>query len=151
MTQPPATLDHVLARTRHLLLDFDGPICDFYPGQSARTVANQLRKRLRDQDVAVPDDIAPGSEPLEVLAYCTTVSPGLAASIEAELTTLEVTAAPSTVPSAHAADLLIACRESGRTISVVSPISTQAIHAYLEHHDLASVVNHVIGRTGPRP
>ena len=151
MTQPPAALDHVLARTRHLLIDFDGPICDFYPGQSTRAVADQLREQLRDQDVAVPDDIARSGSPIEVLAYSATVSPDLAASIEAELTSLEVTAATSAIPSAHVPDFLIACRDSGRTVTVTSPSSTPAIDVYLARHDLGNLVNRVIGRIGHSP
>lgn len=147
MTQPPATLDQILARTRYLLLDFDGPICEFYPGDSARTVADQLRTHLQDQGVTLPEDIATTDSPVEVLTHAA-ISDDLAASTERELTTLEVTASASAIPTAYAADLLAACRESGRTVAIVSNSSTSAIHAYLERHNL---VTHVVGRAGHNP
>jgi phosphoglycolate phosphatase len=150
MTQPSPDLDRILARTRHLLLDFDGPICDFYPGQTGRPVAGQLRQHLRDQhESPLPDDIADTDSPIEVFTYAASISPELAASTEAELTALEITAATAAVPNEHVRDLLAACRDSGRTVTVVSNVSTAAIHAYLAHHGLDSLVTQVNGRSSP--
>ena len=85
MTNPSAALDHVLARTHHLLLDFDGPICDFYPDDSGRAVADQLRAYLQDQGVTVPDDVATSNSPIEVLIHTATIDPDLAEKAEAKL------------------------------------------------------------------
>jgi phosphoglycolate phosphatase len=151
MTQPSAALDQILAHTHHLLLDFDGPICDFYPDHSGRAVADQLRKHLHDQHVPAPDVIMHTHSPIEVFTYAATISPDLAASTEAELTALEVTAATSAAPNAYVPDLLVACQDSARTVTVVSNISTPAVHAYLARHDLDNLVVHVIARTSPAP
>ena len=45
-SQPPTgqELDAILARTRYLLLDFDGPVRDIFAGLPATTVAERLRK-----------------------------------------------------------------------------------------------------------
>jgi hypothetical protein len=47
-----AILDGVqglLARTRYLLLDFDGPVCDIFAGLPATAVAERLRKLITGQ------------------------------------------------------------------------------------------------------
>ena len=47
MTSPgtdAAALGAIIARTRYLLLDFDGPICSIYAGLPAPTVADKLRQ-----------------------------------------------------------------------------------------------------------
>lgn len=47
MTSPgtdTAALGAIIARTRWLLLDFDGPICSIFSGLPAPTVAEKLRK-----------------------------------------------------------------------------------------------------------
>ena len=65
MTGPiPAAsdLDTILARTRHLLLDFDGPICSIFAGLPAATVADRLRKLFGDH-TQMPDDIAQHPRP----------------------------------------------------------------------------------------
>jgi beta-phosphoglucomutase-like phosphatase (HAD superfamily) len=151
MTQPSAALDDILAHTRHLLLDFNGPICDLYAGLPAAAMAHQLRRHLHTQEVSVPVDVAHTDDPIEVLAYSATIGPGLAAEVEAELSTLEVTAAASAVPSGYAPDLLVACRDSNRTVVVLSPSSARAVDDYLTRHDLDKLVSHVIARTGSNP
>jgi phosphoglycolate phosphatase-like HAD superfamily hydrolase len=151
MTQPSAALDQILARTRYLLLDFDGPICDFYPDQSGRAVADQLRAYLQDQGVTVPDDIATSNSPIEVLTYSAAIDPDLADKTEAKLTALEWTAAASAVPNAYVADLMVACRKSVRMVAIVSNISAPAIRRYLERHDLDRHVALVIGRYSHDP
>lgn len=68
MTNPtPAAsdLDGILARTRHLLLDFDGPICSIFAGLPAATIADRLRKLFGDHAL-IPDDIASTPDPFEV-------------------------------------------------------------------------------------
>ena len=67
MTQPPPgrrTVHDIIARTRYLLLDFDGPICDIYAGIPDITVADHLRKLITGQDIAIPADIATTPDPL---------------------------------------------------------------------------------------
>jgi hypothetical protein len=56
-TPPGGDLDTIVSRTRHLLLDFDGPICSIFAGLPAATVADRLRK-LFSYHTQLPDDIA---------------------------------------------------------------------------------------------
>jgi beta-phosphoglucomutase-like phosphatase (HAD superfamily) len=151
MTQPSAALDDILARTRHLLLDFNGPICDLYASLPASVMADQLRRHLHTQEVSVPVDVAHTDDPIEVLAYSASVSPVLAAEVEAELTNLEVTAATTAPLTAHLYDLLAECHSTGRTVAVVTDSSARAVRTYFAHHHLGDYIAHVIARTRPDP
>ena len=42
--QHPGDLGAIVARTRYLLLDFDGPVCSIFAGLPAPEVADELRK-----------------------------------------------------------------------------------------------------------
>jgi phosphoglycolate phosphatase len=152
MTPPPGdTLDQVIARTRYLLLDFDGPICDIYAGHPDHTVADELRKLITGQGINLPADIARTRDPIAVFTYSATVSADLAARVEAEMTQQELTAVTTARPAAYVHDVAASCRDSGRTLAVVSNNSDQAVRAYLERHGLDDRVDLIVARTSPDP
>ncbi len=128
-TPAASDLDAILARTRHLLLDFDGPICSIFAGLPAATVADRLRKLFGDI-APVPDDIAHSPDPIEVFAYAATVSTDLAARVEAEMTDQELAAVATAAPTPYVHEVVTACRDSGRSVAVVSNNSARAVHAY---------------------
>jgi phosphoglycolate phosphatase len=146
---PPygAALLGILTPTRHLLLDFDGPICDLYAGLPAATVAERLRKLFSDQDRQLPDNVARSDDPLEVFAYAATISPGLAARVETELTSLEESAVSTAKAAAYVHEVVTSCRESGRSVSVVSNNSERAVNSYLAQHGLDDRIDLVVART----
>ena len=146
-----AALDAILARTRYLLLDFDGPICDIYACLPAATVTDRLRKHLDGRGVELPGEIAHTDDPLEVFAYSATISPELAAEVEAEMTDLEVTAIATAKPTPYVHEVLAACQETGRTTAVVSNNSARAVHTYLAQHGLDDRISHIIARTSHDP
>jgi phosphoglycolate phosphatase len=148
---PGAALDAIVARTRWLLLDFDGPICSIYAGLPAPAVADQLRKLFTDQGVPLPDEVASTPDPMEVFAYAGTVSAELAARVEAEMTDLEVTATASAKPTPYIHDVLAACRESGRAVAVVSNNAERAVRTYLVRHGLDDRVGPLFARTSHDP
>jgi phosphoglycolate phosphatase len=90
-------------------------------------------------------------DPIEVFIQAAHVSPELAARVEAELTDQEVTAAATARPTPYVHEVLAACRESGRTIAVVSNNSARAVNAYLDRHGLAESVALVVARTSSDP
>lgn len=151
MTTPAAGLAAIVSRTRYLLVDFDGPICSIFAGLPAPSVAAQLRKLITGQQITLPDDIENNPDPIEVFAYAATISPELAAQVEAEMTELEITAAASAQPTPYVRDVIAGCRESGRTAAVVSNNSARAVNAYLDRHDLTSGFAQVFARTSPDP
>lgn len=151
MTSPgtdAASLGAIIARTRYLLLDFDGPICSIFTGLPARTVAAQLRKLLPGE---LPDEIASTPDPIEVFYYSATVSDEMAARVEAEMTDLEVAAVPTADPTPYVHQVIASARESGRTIGVVSNNSPRAVNAYLDRHGLSDGIRLVVARTSHAP
>jgi HAD superfamily hydrolase (TIGR01662 family) len=151
MTSPGtdyAALHAVIARTRWLLLDFDGPICSIYAGLPAPTVAEQLRKLFPGD---LPEDIANTPDPIEVFCYSATVSDEMAARVEAEMSDLEVAAVPTADPTPYVHEVIASARESGRTVAVVSNNSPRAVNAYLDRHDLSAGIRLVVARASHNP
>jgi phosphoglycolate phosphatase len=149
--KPPASLDQIVLGTRHLLLDFDGPICSIFAGLTKEAVARKLRGVITSQGTPVPADVEATIDPFDVFAYAATISPALAARVEGAMTQLEAMAVRTADPSAYVHEAVTSCRESGRTVTVVSNNSADAVRAYLTMHALDGPINLVIARTSPDP
>jgi phosphoglycolate phosphatase len=151
MTSPgtdTAALGAIIARTRWLLLDFDGPICSIFGGLPAPTVAEKLRKLFTGP---LPDEIAKTPDPIEVFYYSATVSDEMAARVEAEMADLEVAAVPTAEPTPYVHEVIASARESGRIIGVVSNNGPRAVNAYLDRHGLSGGIRLVVARTSHDP
>jgi phosphoglycolate phosphatase len=151
MTSPGTdaeALGAIIARTRFLLLDFDGPICSIYAGLPAPTVAEKLRQFFPGE---LPDEIANTEDPIEVFTYAASVSDEMAARVEAEMTDLEVAAVPTADPTPYVHEVIASARESGRIIGVVSNNSPRAVNAYLDRHSLSGGIRLVVARTSHNP
>lgn len=151
MTSPGtdvAALGAVIARTRYLLLDFDGPICSIYAGLPAATVAEKLRKLFPGE---LPEEIAKTPDPIEVFEYSATVSDDMAARVEAEMADLEVEAVPTAEATPYVHEVISSARESGRIVGVVSNNSPRAVNAYLDRHSLSGGIRLVVARTSHDP
>jgi HAD superfamily hydrolase (TIGR01509 family) len=144
-----ADLGEILARTRHMLIDFDGPICSIFAGLPAPQVAAQLRKLFTGHQL--PEEVQQTGDPIEVFAYAGTISPDLAARVEAEMEDLEVAAAATAKPTPYVHEVLDGCRESGRTVAVVSNNGARAVNAYLDRQGLSDSVRLVVARTSHDP
>jgi len=143
-------LDIIVARTRHLLLDFDGPICSIYAGLPAATVADRLRKLFGDH-AQLPGDVARTADPLEVFAYAATVGEDLAVRVETEMTGQELVAVATAAPTPYAHEVVTACQNSGRSVTVVSNNSAAAVHSYLARHGLDDRIGLIVARTHHDP
>jgi beta-phosphoglucomutase-like phosphatase (HAD superfamily) len=151
MTSPgtdAASLGAVIARTRWLLLDFDGPICSIYAGLPASAVAEKLRKLFTDP---LPDEVANTADPIEVFTYSGTVSHEMTARVEAEMADLEVSGVPTAEPTPYVHEVIASARESGRIVGVVSNNSLRAVNAYLDRHGLSGGIRLVVARTSHDP
>ena len=151
MTSPgtdAAALGAIIARTRFLLLDFDGPICSIYAGLPAPTVAEKLRKLFPGE---LPEEIANTPDPIEVFKYSATVSDEMAARVETEMADLEVAAVPTADPTPYVHQVIASARESDRIIGVVSNNSPRAVNAYLDRHSLSGGIRLVVARTSHDP
>jgi HAD superfamily hydrolase (TIGR01662 family) len=144
-----AALSAIVTRTRYLLLDFDGPVCSIFAGLPAPAVAGQLRTFFTSD--SLPDEAKHTADPIELFIQAGEISPELAARVEAEMTDLEVAAAATAKPTPYVHDVLAACRESGRTVAVVSNNSARAVNAYLDRHGLSDGIALVVARTSNDP
>jgi len=144
------SLSDLLGRARHVLLDFDGPICAVYGGTSDRAVADHLRTIIGDA-WQLPEPVVETSDPLVVLRHCADADPGLLRRVEAEFIAQEVAAVATATATPDAREAMTSLAASGHTITVVSNNSAEAIRAYIERADLVDLVDGIIGRTRGRP
>ena len=144
-----AALAAIVTRTRYLLLDFDGPVCSIFAGLPAPTVADQLRKLFIAEQLS--DRVKNTPDPIEVFICAAEVSTELASRVEAEMTDLEVAAAATAKPTPYVHEVLAGCRESGRTVAVVSNNSARAVNAYLDRQGLIDGIGLVVARTSHDP
>jgi phosphoglycolate phosphatase len=151
MTTPDARLGDIITATRHLFLDFDGPICSIFAGLKPHTVAAKLRDLITAHDITIPADITATTDPFGIFTWAATISPGLAAEVETAMTDLEVEAVPTAEPTPGVHALITSCRETGRTVTVVSNNSERAVRTYLTRHSLDGPISTVIARTSPDP
>ena len=61
-------------------------------------------------------------------------------------TELECAAVATAVPTPHVNDVISACRDSGRSVAMVSNNSEKAVRAYLATHDLDSQIDMIAAR-----
>jgi HAD superfamily hydrolase (TIGR01509 family) len=135
----------VLARTSHVLLDFDGPVCSVFSNFTPGAVAKELRARLELVDA--PET----NEPFEILTYVALHEPSAAIRAEAELSRLETSAVAGAAPTPGTTAVLQHFHELGRPVVIVSNNSAAAVRTYLDQHDLARYVAGVSSRIDPDP
>jgi myo-inositol-1(or 4)-monophosphatase len=142
---PHAALGAIIARTAHLILDFDGPICDLFAATPAATITAQLR-------AALPAGSAPGiggsPDPFEILTHAATASAELGDRADKAMTELELTAAATATPAAYIHDVIAACRDLGRSATVTSRHSADAVRAYLTASSLIGGIALIVARAG---
>jgi len=144
-------LGEIITATRHLFLDFDGPICSIFAGLKAQTIADKLRDLIISHGITLPADIEATSDPFDVFIHAASVNPDLGAEVEVAMTGLEVEAVPTAEPTPGVHAVITSCRDSGRTLTVVSNNSDRAVRAYLTRHALDGQISTVIARTSPDP
>jgi phosphoglycolate phosphatase len=150
MTAPPVDeLAELLARTRCLLLDFDGPICAIFAGRPARTVVLDLLDVLAADGTPVPEPVANAKDPFDVLRYAGTISTALAQRVEALLRANEIEATHTATATPHATEVINAWRDAGRPVAIVSNNSAAAVATYLSDHGID--VELVAARTNADP
>ena len=148
---PYAALDDILNQARHLLIDFDGPICSLFAGTPTAPIAGRLRKAITQQGVHLPLSIEGTGNWFEIFTFAASVSADLAARIESELTELERSAVPTAAPTPHVNDVISACRDSARSVAVISNNSEKAVRTYLAAHDLDNQIDLIAARISCDP
>ena len=140
-------LSELLARTRHVLLDFDGPVCSVFAGITATTVACRLTKILTGAALTPPTQITQTDDPFQVLRYTLAHAPELTAQIEAAFRADEIAAVATAAPTPGAAQTIRACHDTDRTVAIVSNNSDDAVHTYLDLHHLTDQIDYISART----
>jgi beta-phosphoglucomutase-like phosphatase (HAD superfamily) len=144
-------LDTLARRTRHVLIDFDGPICEIFAGTPSRAVADELRRQLRAAHIDIPPAAATTDDPLEVFRAVADLGDQADAIAQALLTALEIQAVQTARPAPGSADLIVTANRTGRTVTVVTNNSTAAVIAYLARQHLDPYVGKIFGRDDPDP
>ncbi|MFF3553446.1 HAD family hydrolase [Streptomyces tsukubensis] len=145
------SLTGVLSAARHVLLDFDGPVASVFAGYPAPEVAQHLHDFLSKEGGSLPADWAAESDPLALLRAVADQRPAHTVAADAYLGQLEGEAVKVAAPTPGGESLLQACRETRRTVWIVSNNATAAIAAYLAAHDLEGQVAGVFGRVPGDP
>ena len=148
MTDLRALLD----RSHAILLDFDGPVCSIFGGYPAPMVAAELLNLLNTRGVELTDDVRTETDPMEVLRWSATLGkPELTREVEDGLCRAELLAAQSAIPEPYGREVIVAARDAGKPVAIVSNNSAAAIEAYLEAHRLTAHIAYVAGRAYAQP
>ena len=140
----------VLRGTRFMLLDFDGPVCSIFAGLPPEQVAAELLAILTTYGQPIPTGVDQ-ADPLDVIRHAGSRGPELLHLAERYLSDAELRAAETAEPTPGAGEFLRACRDTGRPVAVVSNNSEPAIVRYLHRVGLASLVEHIEGRSPVAP
>lgn len=144
-SSPNAALDWVLRSCSVLMFEFDGPVCDF----SAALPADASQRLLRlASGEGMPQAMAMkaflGTDDFyEVADAMGTFDADTARRAAGRLAEMELAAADRALPSAYVHEALAACRDSGRTLVIVSRQSKEAVEAWLARFGLSDQVQHV--------
>ncbi|MFY1597121.1 HAD family hydrolase [Micromonospora sp. WMMD737] len=147
-----ADLGRLLAGVGAVLLDFDGPVCSIFAGYPAPQVAVELVDVLRRHGAEVPPDLASEPDPLEVLRRTGAAGDqGVTRAVEDALCVAERRAVETAEPTPYGREVIVAARQAGMPVAVVSNNSAGAVAAYLAAHRLAMHVSPVVGRAYADP
>ncbi|WP_445187204.1 HAD family hydrolase [Pseudonocardia sp. Cha107L01] len=145
------SLADVLAHSKHILLDFDGPMCATFSAISSAEATRELGNILARHEVRVPAYLLDTADPFALLYYVAINVPQHSAMIEQALTALEVAGVKSAQPTAGLRDLLGALTRTDRTVTVVSNNSAAAVADFVKAEDLGGYIHGIVARTDPDP
>jgi phosphoglycolate phosphatase-like HAD superfamily hydrolase len=143
------TLAEVVAASRCLLIDFDGPLCSVFAGYPAPAIANELQAVIRHhRDGELPPALAEvRNDPLQLLARVPELGDEhLTQAVANAERDEERVAIRSAAPTAGAEAVLQAAWAAGRAAVIVSNNAEAAISDYLRAHHLTEYIGGVAGR-----
>lgn len=149
MTMSAAEL---VASKKHILLDFDGPICAAFAGYGAANISRQLATLLAQSGTNVPAGFSESTDPFSLLRFAATLGdPHLLAKIDLEFRRLEVQAVRAAPATPAAARVLEALARAGHVLTIVSNNSTEAVDSYVRLNNLTGLLAGISARTEPDP
>jgi HAD superfamily hydrolase (TIGR01549 family) len=142
----------LVSSRKHILLDFDGPICAAFAGYGAENISRQLATLIAMEGVDVPAELRGSSDPFELLHYAAaTGDADLLIEVAAEFQRLEVLAAQIAPATPGAADVVEILVKRGHSVTVVSNNSLEAVQLYARRHRLSEVIAGIEARTEADP
>ncbi|MFI7427320.1 HAD family hydrolase [Micromonospora sp. NPDC049836] len=147
-----ADLGRLFDEVGAVLLDFDGPVCSVFAGYPAPRVAAELVEVLHRRGIEVPPDLASEPDPLEVLRRIGAAGDQkVTQAVEDALCAAERQAVGTAEPTPYGREVVVAARQAGLPVAVVSNNSAGAVSAYLAAHRLAVHVSPIVGRAYAAP
>ncbi|MFD7876289.1 HAD family hydrolase [Streptomyces sp. NPDC059766] len=145
-------LHELVARTRYVLFDFDGPICRLFSGHPADVIArDQVRwLDIRGLGGMLTKEERFSSDPHGTLSSLHGRYPGsdVIAGLEENLTRHELRAARVAMPTAYADPLIRTWVAVGTRLAVVTNNSARTVASYLTGRGLYGCFDpHIYGRT----
>ncbi|MGW1965802.1 HAD family hydrolase [Streptomyces sp. NPDC001935] len=144
----------LVARTRYVVLGFDGPICQLFSGPSATALARARLDRLTEPDLraALAEEERDAADPYRVLTAVAGRHPGEAfARLDAWLTGTELEAVRTAMPTAYADPLIHTWAAVGARLAVATGTSARAVTTYLDTRGLTPrFAPYIFGRV-PHP
>ncbi len=145
------TLRALLARTEHLFIDFDGPMCSTFSAISSADASRELGELLAHHGLPVPSYLIDTADPFALLYYVAANAPHLADTAHGALTSLEVSGVKTAQPTPGLRDLLVQVAHTDRTATVVSNNSEACVRAFLDAEHLADHIHRISARTESDP
>ncbi|MHA6795821.1 HAD family hydrolase [Pseudonocardia bannensis] len=145
------SLVQLLAERRHILLDFDGPVCAVFPGRGSQAAADAVRRALGAAEwrKILPDRVGYSEDPFDVLRYASDrLDREKAEQAEKALTQYEIASVRQVPPTLGALDAIATLRATGHTITIVSNNSEAAIGEFIERYGLGPDVDGIAARAG---
>lgn len=145
------TAASVLAPRRHVLLDFDGPVCSIFGGTTDKAVATALRAFVLDLGLELPPGVVDTHDPFDILRFAASRGVEVADSVERELARLEVRAVETAKDTDGAHEAIRSIVDSGRSVTIVSNNSANAIRCYLGDRGLSGLIRGISARASSDP
>lgn len=146
------TLADLIASARHVLFDFDGPICRLFAGRPAAGIAREQVEWLDAQglgDILTAEERA-DVDPHAALRLLGRARPDtdLVAEMESRLTEQELRAVASAWPTEHADPLIRTWTAVGTRLAITTNNSAEAARRYIAGRGLSGCFEpHIYGRT----
>ncbi|WP_019806723.1 HAD family hydrolase [Saccharomonospora halophila] len=138
----------LVTRARHILLDFDGPVCAVFSHLPDHAAADRLRARLAElEQQPLPADVAQAHNPFDVLAHAHTLGRTAALEVETVFREAEVQAVRNAQQAPELCPALQHFAAHDRVVTIVSNNSAAAVEAYLQQEGLSRYVSDIAART----
>lgn len=139
----------ILATTRYLLLDFDGPICAVFAGHKNNVAAARVRDALANHG-PLPAPVRDTHDPFDVLRHAVGLGPAAVTAADLALQAQELAAIDSAAPTPGGGETIAAAAATDRIVAIVTNNTPQAVRRYLRDHDLLDQVAVIAGRAPGR-